>query len=108
MLNWLEHDIFDHHMISICDFAGRMVTKTIGELYEGATFGDLALIHKTKRSASIVCKGHVPFQNELLLKPNNRLFSNVISNKMMRSCTYVYEWVRAFVRVYQTEVNVSK
>ena len=56
--------VADHHMI--CDFAGRMVTKTIGELYEGATFGDLALIHKTKRSASIVCKGHVQFQNELL------------------------------------------
>lgn len=38
-------------------FTGESSIRQMGETYAGSSFGELALLHGTKRAASIRCKG---------------------------------------------------
>ncbi|XP_064637922.1 uncharacterized protein LOC135494101 [Lineus longissimus] len=40
---------------------GISMSHCIGELTEGSTFGELALLHNITRTATIICKGHSEF-----------------------------------------------
>ena len=40
---------------------GMETTQIVGELLEGSSFGELALMHNARRSASIICKGFCEF-----------------------------------------------
>ena len=40
---------------------GEQSTQMLGELVAGASFGELALMHNIKRTATIICKGFSQF-----------------------------------------------
>jgi CRP-like cAMP-binding protein len=42
-------------------YAGLQVPQVLAELYEGSCFGELALLHNVKRTASIISKGKSEF-----------------------------------------------
>ncbi|XP_013382263.1 cyclic nucleotide-binding domain-containing protein 2-like [Lingula anatina] len=60
---------------------GHKHTQVLAELGEGASFGELALLHNIRRTATIICKGNCDF-----LRMDKHDFENVLSK------VYKIEW----------------
>jgi len=61
---------------------GLIHTQLLGELCEGSSFGELALLHNIKRTATIVCKGN----NCEFLRVDKADFESILRE------SYEYEW----------------
>ncbi|XP_074651655.1 uncharacterized protein LOC141906307 [Tubulanus polymorphus] len=68
-------------IISDTDKRGKNTSQVIGELTEGSSFGELALLHDIERTATIVCKGNSEF-----LRIDRADFDMVLR------VSYEYEW----------------
>ena len=44
-------------MLFVCTTPGKHITQIVGEIQAGASFGELALLHGSRRTATIICKG---------------------------------------------------
>lgn len=84
-------------------FTGEQHTQVVGEMGEGDAFGELALLHNTRRAATIICK-----ENSEFLRVDKPDFDEVLRNShqiewerklaVLNSQPALQDWARSEIR----------
>ncbi|XP_022803352.1 cAMP-dependent protein kinase regulatory subunit-like [Stylophora pistillata] len=84
-------------------FTGEQHTQVVGEMGEGDAFGELALLHNTRRAATIICK-----ENSEFLRVDKPDFDEVLRNShqiewerklaVLNSQPALQDWARTEIR----------